>query len=134
MNTAVVGVGSNINAQKNIRRAEDILCREQKLLGRSSFNVTPPIGYEDQKDFVNGAFLISTQMDYRDFKTYLKKVEKRLGRVRDVNRYGPRTIDLDVIVWNNRVVNEDYYTRDFVRKAVMELLPEIVEAGNFYRN
>jgi 2-amino-4-hydroxy-6-hydroxymethyldihydropteridine diphosphokinase len=134
VNTAVVGVGSNINAQKNIRRAEDILCREQKLLGRSSFNVTPPIGYEDQKDFVNGAFLISTQMDYRDFKTYLKKVEKRLGRVRDVNRYGPRTIDLDVIVWNNRVVNEDYYTRDFVRKAVMELLPEIVEAGNFYRN
>lgn len=127
MNTAVVGVGSNINPLMNIKRAENILCREQKLIGKSSFTVTRPIGYENQEDFLNGAFLISTPMGYTEFVSYLKDVETRLGRVRNSNKYGPRIIDLDLIVWNNKVVNDDYYTRDFVRKAVQELFPDIDE-------
>ena len=125
MNTAVVGVGSNIDPHRNIKKAEDILSREQKLINRSSFIVTPPIGYEDQDDFLNGAFLVSTKMGFREFISYLKDVETRLGRMKDANKYGPRIIDLDLIVWNNEVVNDDYYTRDFVKKAVHELLPDI---------
>lgn len=125
MNTAVVGVGSNIDPRRNIRRAEDILSREQVLLKKSSFRVTPPIGMAGQDDFLNGAFLVSTRMSYEEFKAYLRKVEARLGRVRGGDRYGPRTIDLDLIVWNHEVVNDDYYTRDFVRDATLELLPDL---------
>jgi 2-amino-4-hydroxy-6-hydroxymethyldihydropteridine diphosphokinase len=125
LNTAVVGVGSNIDPRRNIRRAEDILSREQVLLKKSSFRVTPPIGMAGQDDFLNGAFLVSTRMSYEEFKAYLRKVEARLGRVRGGDRYGPRTIDLDLIVWNHEVVNDDYYTRDFVRDATLELLPDL---------
>ncbi len=127
MNTAVVGVGSNIEPQRNIRRAEEIISREQKLLKKSSFRVTPPLGMADQDDFLNGAFLVSTRMSYAEFRGYLKNVETRLGRAGNADKYGPRTIDLDLIVWNDEVVNDDYYTRDFVREAVGELLPTLGE-------
>jgi 2-amino-4-hydroxy-6-hydroxymethyldihydropteridine diphosphokinase len=61
-------------------------------------------------------------LDRPAFEAYLKDLEARLGRVRTENKFGPRTIDIDVVVWNGEIVNEDYYTRDFVRNAVDELM------------
>jgi 2-amino-4-hydroxy-6-hydroxymethyldihydropteridine diphosphokinase len=45
-----------------------------------------------------------------------------MGRDRTIPKFGPRNIDLDIVVWNGTIVDEDYYTRDFLQKSVAELL------------
>ena len=87
----------------------------------SSWIKTKPIGITDQDDFLNGAVKIHTTMRKEELTNYLKKLEDRLGRDRTLPKFGPRVIDLDVIVWNSKIVDDDYYERDFVKKAVDEL-------------
>ena len=125
MNIAIIGVGSNIDATLHIAQAKSILEQEQHLIRVSGFVQTTPIGYADQSDFTNSAFLVSTNLDRNAFYGYLKQVEQRLGRLKSNNKYGPRTIDLDIVVWNGLIINDDFFKRDFVRNAVKELLPEL---------
>jgi len=124
-NVAVIGLGSNIEPEKNIRYARTKLESRFKLKGASSFVKTEPVGFEDQPKFINGAVLIETDMDYDDLKNHLSGIERELGRVRTENKDGPRTIDLDILVWNGVVVDEEVYERPFLRNSVRELLPEI---------
>jgi len=127
MNTAVVGIGSNIDPDLNIPRALELLGSAQELKAVSKLTATKPIGFTNQPDFVNGAALIRTSMNYELFVNYLKDIEKQLGRVREGDKYGPRTIDLDVIIWNGLIVGNDFFERRFVRDAVKELVPEFDE-------
>jgi len=48
-----------------------------------------------------------------------------MGRDRSLPKFGPRTIDLDILIWNKKVVDEDYYKRDFLRKGVEEIIPDL---------
>ncbi len=128
MNTAAVSVGSNIEPHANIRKARDIIAREQARLEQARQIQTDPIGFADQPPFINTAFLVRTVLSRRAFERYLKEVENRLGRQRSQNRYGPRTIDLDLIVWNGMVVDNDYRDRDFVRTLVWEIWPHMKDA------
>jgi 2-amino-4-hydroxy-6-hydroxymethyldihydropteridine diphosphokinase len=123
MNTVIIGVGSNIEAKRHVEQAKDLLFKEQHFLKESTFIPTSPIGFTNQPDFLNGAFLIETEMDKEEFLVYLKNIENRLGRVRAGDKNGPRTIDLDIVVWNGEIVCNDYYERDFVKNAVAELMP-----------
>ena len=127
MNIAVISIGSNIDSEVNIEKARSLLAGEHELLGESSFVRTKPVGYLKQPDFINGAFLLSTEMDQGELERNLKKIEKALGRVKTAIKFGPRTIDLDIVVWNGKVVDRDFYERDFVRNACCELLPELAE-------
>ncbi len=129
MNRIVIGLGSNIDAESNIEKARTILKTEHSFLKESRFITTSPVGFTDQPDFVNGAFLIESDLDFDQMKVYLREVESRLHRVRSENKYGPRTIDLDIVVWNGRIVDDDYYTRDFLKNAVHEILPDLTENG-----
>ena len=122
MNQAVVGVGSNIDARRNVAKAKKLLSKEHRFLKESTFVTTSPVVFVDQPDFYNGAFLIETTLGIDGFRAYLKKIEDRLGRVRTANKNGPRTIDLDLVIWNGEIVNKDYYEREFVRKAVLQLI------------
>lgn len=121
MNTVIIGIGSNINADENIAKMLEILKKEATVLQVSSLTKTKPIGIENQADFTNGAVKISTNLDRDDLNKRLKQIEDQLGRDRSVAKFGPRNIDLDITVWNGEVVDEDYYTRDFLRKSVDEL-------------
>lgn len=123
MNKVVIGAGSNINPMQNIKLAEQKLSVLTSLLGRSTFVKTEPIGYKNQNEFYNGAFLVETEKSFRDLKRYLKKIETDLGRKRTGNINGPRTIDLDILVWNDSIVDKDVYERDFLQNAIKELLP-----------
>jgi len=123
MNTAVISVGSNINSHFNIKIAEEIISRELKLIRSSTLIETEPIGFKDQNNFHNGAFLIETELDLKEFNAYLKKIETEMGRVKTSNKQGPRIIDLDIIVWNRKVVDNDVYERKFLQKIILELLP-----------
>jgi 2-amino-4-hydroxy-6-hydroxymethyldihydropteridine diphosphokinase len=122
LNEVVIGVGSNIDPGKNIKIAEQNIGANHKLIKRSSFIETEPIGYKEQDNFLNGAFLIETEMGLSELKSWLKDLEKQLGRTKTENRYGPRTIDLDIIVWNGKVVDDEVYEREFLLDSVRELL------------
>ncbi len=121
MNEVIIGIGSNINAEENIAKMLEILKREVKVLALSSMIKTKPIGIEDQPDFTNGAVKISTDLERVELNKHLKQIEDKMGRDRSVAKFGPRCIDLDIVVWNGEVVDDDYYTRDFLQKSVQEL-------------
>lgn len=121
INECVIGIGSNINPESNIQSAIMILKKEVQVKEVSSWTKTTPIGITDQDDFINGAVKIYTTMKKEKLIRYLKKLEDRLGRDRTLPKFGPRVIDLDVIVWNSQIVDDDYYKRDFVKNAVDEL-------------
>ena len=94
-------------------------------MAESPFVRTRPVGCVDQPDFTNGALLVETAADRERLRSDLKGIEALLGRQRGDNRYGPRTIDLDIVVWNGRIVDPDFYTREFLRQAVMAVLPDL---------
>ena len=125
MNTAIIAVGSNIQPEENIKLVKEIIAKEMELLAESTWLWTKPIGFTDQPDFLNGAILVRTELRLEDLKNRLTAIEERLGRVRTKNRYGPRTMDLDIAVWNGRVLDDDVYHRDFLKSAIKELLPDL---------
>ena len=126
-NIAVIGIGSNINAAENISEMLEILGRKVKILKVSQMIQTKPIGIEDQPDYTNGAVKIATPLERDELKKLLVSIEDELGRDRSAVKYGPRTMDLDMIVWNGRIIDNDYYTRDFVRRSVQEVISSLSE-------
>ena len=122
MNRVAIGVGSNIDPDTHIPLALEKLRGEFKLIEESEFVTTTPIGTIDQQDFRNGACLIETPLDQESLKTRLLEIEKQLGRVRTGDPNGPRTIDLDIVVWNGDIVDTDYHERDFLRSAVDSMM------------
>lgn len=121
MNKAIIGIGSNINPEENISKMLVLLEEYVTIEKVSSFIKTKPIGEMNQADFTNGAVLISTELEMDALNIILKQIEDRLGRDRTIQKFGPRTIDLDIVVWNGEIVDNDYYTRDFLQKSVDEL-------------
>jgi 2-amino-4-hydroxy-6-hydroxymethyldihydropteridine diphosphokinase len=119
--TCIIGIGSNINPEENIAHALNILRAENQVAGVSEFIKTAPIGIPEQPDFLNGAAKILTDKEIKDFKEYLRKVEDRLRRDRSVQKYGPRTIDLDIVMWDGEIIDDDYYKRDFLKRVVDEI-------------
>ena len=119
---AIIGIGSNIDPEKNISSMIKILEKEVKVVKVSSLMKTKPIGIKNQPDFTNGAVKLKTPFDKQELTLQLKSIEDRLGRDRTVAKFGPRTIDLDLVVWDGEIVDEDYYTRDFLRKSVEEII------------
>ncbi len=122
MNDCILGVGSNIEPEKNIKKMLSLLSNDHELKEHSSWIKTAPIGIKDQDDFINGAVRLKTKLDCEAFTQYLKQLEDKMGRDRSLPKFGPRVIDLDIIVWNGEIKDDDYYTRDFVRSSVDQLL------------
>jgi len=127
-NIAVIGMGSNVNPKSNVPKAKRFLKKQCRLLGESKFIKTKPVGYKQQDDFLNGAVVVATAQTRSKFKSTLKRIETQLGRKRQANPYGPRTIDLDILVWNGKIVDRDFYTRKFIRQSVLELMPGLVKS------
>ncbi len=127
MNRAAVSIGSNIDPEENARKAVEILSQKFPGLKFSSFVFTKAVGYTEQPDFLNGAVLIFTNLNLAQLTDTLKKIEAVMGRIRGELKNGPRIIDLDIVVWNGKVVDEDFYKRQFLRDAVLELIPDIAD-------
>ena len=121
----VIGLGSNIDPEANLEQAVQELKSRFKVSKRSQWTRTKPIGIQDQPDFYNGALLMETELEQQSLKKELKRIEDLLGRDRSLPKYGPRTIDLDILIWNKKVIDEDYYERDFLRKGVEEIIPDL---------
>ncbi len=121
-NIAIIGIGSNIKASENIPKMLEILKQKVEILKISKMIQTKPIGIENQPDYTNGAVKISTPLGKNELNSLLKRIEDELGRDRSAPKFSPRTMDLDMVVWNGKIVDEDYFTRDFVRKSVQEVI------------
>ncbi len=120
-NSGIIILGSNINPRKNISYAFEILQERFRVLKKTGILKTKPIGISDQPYFLNAALMLRTDLTHDQLVIELKKIEDELGRDRNREKFGPREIDLDVIIWNQQVVDDDYYERDFLRKLVADL-------------
>ena len=141
MADAIVAFGSNIgDARATIAQAVALLCDGERvtLTGSSSDYRTPPWGDPDQPPFVNRCITVSTALSPRDLLDRGHAIEAQLGRDRSgERRWGPRTIDIDVISYDDLVLDEPGLTlphprmfeRAFVLVPIAEILPNRVIAG-----
>ena len=123
-NEVVIALGSNIEPEENLELAVVALKSKFKVSKRSRWIQTKPIGILDQPDFFNGVLIMVTELGIESLKQELKSIEDLMGRDRSKPKFGPRIIDLDILIWNGKVIDKDYYDRDFLRKGVEEILPD----------
>jgi 2-amino-4-hydroxy-6-hydroxymethyldihydropteridine diphosphokinase len=104
VNRAYIAMGSNIDSEHNMREAVRRLSLRCRLLAVSPIYETAPVGSTDQPDFLNAAALIETDLTALELKTnVLQVIEQELGRVRTADKNAPRTIDLDISLFNEEV-------------------------------
>ncbi len=115
---AVIGLGSNIQADENIPQSIEELRQIVEVVKVAEVMTTQPIGITEQNDFSNSAVLIRVSMSFEALNRQLKSIEDKLGRDRSRPKYGPREIDLDIVVYDDKITDEDYDTRDFLKKLV----------------
>jgi 2-amino-4-hydroxy-6-hydroxymethyldihydropteridine diphosphokinase len=137
---AYVGVGANLGDRRaTIERAIELLRAVPgvEVLAVSSLRETDPIGFEEQPRFLNGAVELETTLGARALLDVLLRVERELGRTREGPRFGPRTIDLDLLVYGDERLDEPGLTvphprlheRRFALEPLAELAPELEIPG-----
>jgi 2-amino-4-hydroxy-6-hydroxymethyldihydropteridine diphosphokinase len=130
---AFVGIGSNLGEpERQIAAALDQLSSEDgiQIVAVSRLRETEPVGYADQPNFLNGAVLVDTTLPARELLERLLAIETRLGRVRGEGpRFGPRTIDLDLLLYGAETIDEPGLTvphpRLAERRFALEPLAEL---------
>lgn len=118
-------MGSNIAPSLNIKRGLVQLARNYALIKQSAWMRTRAVSItRPQPMFVNMGCLFITQHSQSRVINVLKKIESSLGRSRQSGDM-PRTLDLDLLVWNDHIIDEDIYSRDFLRIIIVELMPQL---------
>lgn len=133
MASALIALGGNVgDVRATFRKAIPMICgmAQATLRARSSDYATPPWGEENQPRFVNACIEIDTSLDPHALLFVLQKVEQKLGRERDpVRRWGPRTLDLDLVAYDDVSLQTEQLTlphpRLFERAFVLVPLAEI---------
>ena len=136
---AAIALGSNLeDPEAQVRRGFDEIAAlpATKLIARSGLYRTAPVGYADQPDFVNACALVDTELAPRALLDGLLAIEERHGRVRTVPN-GPRTLDLDIILYGGMVIEEPGLTvphpraheRAFVLAPLIDVWPDAAIPG-----
>ncbi|WP_250264123.1 2-amino-4-hydroxy-6-hydroxymethyldihydropteridine diphosphokinase [Escherichia coli] len=137
MTVAYIAIGSNLASpleQVNaaLKALGDI--PESHILIVSSFYRTPPLGPQDQPDYLNAAVALETSLAPEELLNHTQRIELQQGRVRKAERWGPRTLDLDIMLFGNEVINTERLTvphydmknRGFMLWPLFEIAPELV--------
>ena len=136
---AVVALGSNLDGpQERVRLAfgEVGALPSTRLLARSALYRTAPVGFLDQPAFINACALVETALGPRELLDALLAIERRHGRVRDVPN-GPRTLDLDIVLFGDLALHEHGLTlphpraheRAFVLAPLLDVWPDAIIPG-----
>ncbi|MBY7141652.1 2-amino-4-hydroxy-6-hydroxymethyldihydropteridine diphosphokinase [Virgibacillus sp. NKC19-3] len=136
MNSAFIALGSNIEPRgEYLRKALHLLSEEGSIIIRekSSIYETAPVGYTDQSDFLNMVIEVDTSLSSYDLLEFCQKVEQKLGRDRKI-RFGPRTIDLDILIYNQEnseiesliIPHPRMHERAFVLIPLDEIAPDLI--------
>jgi 2-amino-4-hydroxy-6-hydroxymethyldihydropteridine diphosphokinase len=137
--TAFVGIGSNLgDREAHLSRAIELLSAEDaiEVSGVSQIRETEPVGPVEQGPFLNAAVQVETELAPRELLDRLLDIERRMGRVRR-ERFGPRTIDLDLLLYGDEVVEEPGLTvphprlkeRRFALEPLSDLDPGLTIPG-----
>lgn len=133
-----IGVGSNIDAEKNTAWAMRLLAREIELTDISTFYITEPLGAPGSPPFYNGVVAGATELDIAGVRRLLFDIEDRLGRKRTEDKYAPRPIDLDLLLFGDEVAagegwcipHPDIHLRSFVAIPLLEIAPQLTLPGS----
>jgi 2-amino-4-hydroxy-6-hydroxymethyldihydropteridine diphosphokinase len=139
MTTAFIGIGSNLgDREANLGQAIELLSAEDgiEVVAVSEIRETDPVGPVEQGPFLNGAVKLDTSLGPRELLDRLLSLENRLGRVRS-ERWGPRTIDLDLLLYGGERVDERGLTvphprlheRRFALEPLLDLDPALEIPG-----
>jgi 2-amino-4-hydroxy-6-hydroxymethyldihydropteridine diphosphokinase len=129
-----LALGSNLGDRRaNLRAAVEALAPVARLLAASPVYETPPWGYLDQPDFLNQVVQVETDLPPKELLDYVKGVETRLGRTESA-RYGPRKIDVDILFYDDLILDEPGLTiphprmqgRAFVLVPLADLAPDLL--------
>lgn len=134
MRKVYVGLGSNLgNRKKYLVSAIDRIdsCREICVVNKSSFYETKPVGGPPQPDYVNCVIELDTETEPQSLLEEFKGIELELGR-KPGTRWGPRVIDIDILLYGNKVINdsnlkiphESMHKRIFVLEPLCEISPD----------
>ncbi len=130
--TTYIGLGSNIGDKiATCRRALDLLRRAGRINKVSSFYCTEPVGYPNQDDFINAVVELETSLSPLALLAACHVIEDKLGRSR-LLQWGPRTIDLDILLYGDEVINDSELSiphplmaeRGFVLVPLSEIAPQ----------
>ncbi len=137
---AYVGIGSNLDSPQDhvVAAIEELgALPETGVTGASSLFRSAPFGPVEQGDFVNAVVAMMTRLSAHELLREMRTIEDNHGRKRDGERWGPRTLDLDLLVFSDEVINDDVLTvphpgiseRNFVLLPLCELAPHLIVPG-----
>jgi 2-amino-4-hydroxy-6-hydroxymethyldihydropteridine diphosphokinase len=134
---AYISVGSNIgNKLENCRNGVDALISSgsAEILEHSRIYKTDPVDYADQDWFINYAVKIQTVLDPLQLLNTLSTIQRQAGRIRNKIRFGPRVLDMDIILYDDLVIHSNKLTiphprmhkRRFVLRPICDIDPDII--------
>ncbi|TMO60053.1 2-amino-4-hydroxy-6-hydroxymethyldihydropteridine diphosphokinase [Pseudoalteromonas aurantia] len=137
MNTVFIGLGANLDDPiAQLHNAVGALrsLAQCQLITVSKFYASKPMGPQDQPDYVNAVAKLSTSLAPEALLDSLQKIELEQGRQRKSERWGPRTLDLDILLFANDIINTPRLVvphyglcqREFVVYPLLELEPELI--------
>ena len=137
-----VWIGLGANQQKPVEQIRESVRRMQLIAGvdvisASSLYRTPPWGDTDQEDFINAVVLLETDLKPVELLHHLQRIETAMGRVRKDRRWGPRLIDIDILMYGQQRIELDelvvphthMHERAFVLLPLLELSADIEIPG-----
>jgi len=134
MSIVYIGIGSNLgDRQANCIYSIDLLGEKGTIVRKkSSLYETDPWSMKDQPKFLNMAVEIETDLSPEHLLVFVKKIEKKMGR-KESFQWGPRLIDLDILLYGNIVINKEdlkiphplMHERDFVLRPLNEIAPDV---------
>ncbi|WP_018692039.1 2-amino-4-hydroxy-6-hydroxymethyldihydropteridine diphosphokinase [Algicola sagamiensis] len=134
--TCYIGIGANLNDPKNqVLRAIEAIRAIPKVnhVSASSLYGSQPMGPQDQPDYINAVVAVETTLSPHDLLHACQHIEQEHGRVRKAERWGPRALDLDMILYGNQVIETEELTvphygmkvRSFVLYPLAEIAPDL---------
>jgi 2-amino-4-hydroxy-6-hydroxymethyldihydropteridine diphosphokinase len=137
MNAVYLGLGSNLaTPEQQLQCAITSLAAlaDSELVCCSSFYASRPMGPQDQPDYVNAVALINTTLTPRQLLAETQAIEQQQGRVRKANQWGPRTLDIDILLYGDVSLQSTQLTiphygmkqREFVLYPLFEIAPDLV--------
>lgn len=136
MTLAYIAIGSNLASPlEQVNAAVQALSEipQSRLVAVSAFYRTPPLGPQDQPDYLNAAVVLETALDAETLLDNTQRIELLQGRQRKAERWGPRTLDLDIMLFGDEVINTEHLTvphydmknRGFMLWPLFEVAPEL---------
>ncbi|STQ73991.1 2-amino-4-hydroxy-6-hydroxymethyldihydropteridine diphosphokinase [Hafnia alvei] len=136
MTRVYIALGSNLaNPLHQVQSALNALAElpQTKLIATSSLYRTPPLGPQDQPDYLNAVVALDTVLSAENLLDHTQKIELEHGRVRKDERWGPRTLDLDILLFGDEIINTERLTvphydmknRQFMLYPLAEIAPEL---------